>query len=184
MSSPTPDNSVVLLIDWQEKLLHAMPAEAREAAERNAAIILQAANTLNIPVVVTEQYPEGLGPTAQSLRALLPESTERIAKTSFSALADPKAKAALAQTARKHVIVLGMETHICVWQTVRDLLQEDYIVSVLADSVLSRTTANREVGLQLMTKSGAELRSAETVAFEWIGDASHASFKTISRLVR
>ena len=184
MSSPNPDNSVVLLIDWQEKLLHAMPAEAREAAERNAAIILQAANTLNIPVVVTEQYPEGLGPTTLSLRSLLPESTERISKTSFSALADPNAKAALTDTARTHVIALGMETHICVWQTVRDLLQEDYIVSVLADAVLSRTAANRAIGLQLMAETGAELRSAETVAFEWIGDASHASFKTISRLVR
>ncbi len=180
----TLENSVILLIDWQEKLLHGMVEEERQTAQHNASILLKAASALGVPVVATEQYPQGLGPTALTLRALLSSDTARIAKTEFSAVAVPEVCAALEATGRKHVILLGMETHICVWQTARDLLDAEYAVSVVADAVLSRLAANRDVGLHLMERAGATIRSTETVVFEWIGGATHPGFKSISRLVR
>jgi nicotinamidase-related amidase len=180
----TLEESVILLIDWQEKLLHAMPDEERQRSERNASILLKAAAELNVPSIATEQYPKGLGPTALTLRALLPSNTPRIAKTAFSAVTVPEVKAALEATGRKHVVLLGMEAHICVWQTAQDLLEADYTVSVVADAVLSRAAQNRDVGLRLMESAGASIRSTETVVFEWIGGATHPGFKSISRLVR
>jgi len=180
----TLEESVILLVDWQEKLLHAMPDEERQRSEHNASVLLKAARELEVPIVATEQYPRGLGPTALTLRALLPANTPRIAKTAFSAATVPEVKAALESTGRKHVILLGMEAHICVWQTARDLLEAEYVVSVVGDAVLSRAPENCGVGLRLMETAGATIRSTETIVFEWLGDATHPGFKSISRLVR
>jgi nicotinamidase-related amidase len=174
----------LLLIDWQEKLIHAMDEDERVAATRNAALLIKAASAVDLPILATEQYPAGLGPTVLELRVLLPKETTRVAKTAFSAIEVPEINDAFQALGIQHVVLLGMEAHICVWQTARALLAAGLKVTVVADAVLSRTAQNREIALGLMREAGATVSSTEAVVFDWVGDAKHPAFKTISRLVR
>ena len=176
--------TTLLLIDWQEKLVHAMDEDERALATHNAGILLRAAQAVDVPIIATEQYPKGLGPTVLKLRALLPKQTIPVAKTTFSATEAPAIAQALDDLGTQHVVLLGMETHICVWQTARALIASGHRVTVAADAVLSRTAKNRDTGLQLMKDAGAVISSTETLIFDWVGDANHPAFKTISRLVR
>ncbi len=180
----SPNNSLVLLVDWQERLVSAMP-EGVEARNRAAtSILLQGARELEVPILVSEQYPSGLGSTVSDLLEVLPEGTQRHAKKVFSAAQVPGLQDALAQSGRSHVVVVGMEAHICVFQTVRGLREEGYAVHVPLNAVVSRYKHDYVAAVGMFRHLGAATTSVETVLFDWLRHAEGESFKVISRLIR
>jgi len=174
--------ALLLLIDVQEKLARAMPPGAEARMEKNTAILIKAARRLGLPVVASEQYVRGLGTTVAPLRELLPSPP--IEKIEFSCASSPSLAAAIEGTGRRQVIAVGMESHVCVYQTVRDLLRKDFQVFVPGDAIVSRTEENRRVGLDLCEKAGAVLTSTETVLFDLLGTAGTPEFKELSPLIR
>ena len=176
------ENCLFTLVDWQERLAAAMPPEQCLEGEANAKRLVEGAGILDIPVVTTEQYPRGLGPTVEPLRQLLPSTP--IEKTAFACTAVPAYLERLREGQRRQIVVFGMETHVCIYQTVRQLGGLGYTVHVPVDAVLSRTATNRKVGLDLCQRAGAILTSTETVLFDLLGRAGGDAFKAISRLVR
>ncbi len=150
MTELLPEQTGILVIDFQERLCGAMNTQAVEASTRNVTHLLALAQHMDLHVIATEQYPKGLGPTVPAIAEGLPH--EPIPKTAFSALRDVEAAAAIADSERRQWILVGMETHICVYQTARDLLRQGMDVIVPCDAVLSRTDENREVGWGLLRK--------------------------------
>jgi len=175
-------DALLMVIDVQEKLSAAMPKAALAELERNAAVLIRAARRLEIPVIATEQYPKGLGPTVASLRELLPQ--EPMSKMEFSCGASKPIARHVLGSGRKQVVVVGMEAHVCVFQTVRDLLRGGFSVFVAQDAVVSRSEANRGVGLRLCEKAGATLTSTETILFDLLGVAGTPEFKELTALIK
>jgi nicotinamidase-related amidase len=178
-----PGRTALLVVDVQEKLTRLMwEREAMLTAMRQ---VVEGARALGLPVVWCEQYPEGLGPTVPELaEPLRAAGYEPIPKKTFSCLAHPPIRAALEATGARDVLVLGIETHVCVYQTSRDLLAAQRGVEVVADAVSSRTARNRELGLTRIQQAGGRLTSAEMCLFELLGRAEGDAFKAISRLVK
>ncbi|MBM7581184.1 nicotinamidase-related amidase [Caldicoprobacter guelmensis] len=174
------EQSVLMVIDIQERLVPVM--ERRDQVIRNAQILISAAQRLDIPVIVTEQYPKGLGRTVKELSDMLGDF-QAFEKLSFSAYI-PEVAAQLARLGRKKVIVCGMETHVCVFQTVRELLQAGYQAFVVKDAVCSRTQDNHQNGLDLMEGMGAVITNTETVLFDLLKTAGTPEFKELSRLIK
>ena len=176
--------TALLVVDLQEKLAAAMDPAAMERVQRNVVALVEGAKALGVPLVVTEQYPQGIGPTLPAIRAALPEGTQAIEKVDFSCAAVPAVQAELERLGRDQLIVAGMEAHICVFQTVRDLAAAGRQVFVPHDAVLSRVDENRRVGLDLAQRAGAVVTSTETVLFDLLGKAGTPEFKLVSRLIR
>jgi nicotinamidase-related amidase len=176
------NTAALLVVDVQERLGAAMDPARFERSLKNTEILVESAKTLGLPILVTEQYPKGLGPTVRSIRQAL--SSEPTAKVAFSCIAVDDVARRLKESGRTQVIVAGMETHVCVFQTVRDLLAEGYVPFVPRDAVLSRTTENQETGLSLMRDAGATVTSTETVVFDLLGAAGTPEFKKLSPLVK
>lgn len=182
--------SQLILIDLQVKLAQAMPAEAMQMVTKNCCILAQAASLLNIPIVVTEQYPQGLGETLPQLKQHFPQ-TKAVSKTAFSACGEPKF---IQQLQREHsyVVLAGMEAHICVLQTALDLLalttsgdnKLAKTVFVIEDAILSRTPANKANAVARLQAAGCIISNTESVLFEWLGHANHEAFKALSQLIR
>ncbi len=168
--------ATLLVVDVQEKLLPAI--DGAEALAARLAWLVEAANDCDLPVVFSEQYPQGLGPTIAALKALAP-AAQTVEKLHFSCTAAACLPAGL--LARKQVIVCGMETHVCVLQTVLGLLQLGKQVFVVADAVGSRSAADRELALSRMQGAGAVLVSREMVLFEMLEKAGGEHFKAMSR---
>jgi nicotinamidase-related amidase len=173
-----PERATLLVIDVQEAFRKALTSFDEVAAA--SAVLVQGAVAIGLPVVVTEQYPGGLGATVAEVAEHLPEATKPLSKVRFSAaevegfeLGD-----------RDQALVCGIEAHVCVSQTVLDLLDEDVEVHVAADAVGSRTAANRELGLAKMERSGAILTSVEMALFELLGGADAPAFKQVQALVK
>ncbi len=178
----TPEDSAILLIDWQVRLAGAMPAEITARNQKNAANVLSTAGLLGLPVVVTEQYPRGLGHTVEPLAALFDGPAHP--KTVFSAMGDTAAAAAIKASGRRTWIVLGMEAHVCVYQTVRALVADGLTAHVPLDAVLSRSKANWHNGLELIRAAGGVVTNTETVLFDLLGEAKGDAFKAVSRMIR
>jgi nicotinamidase-related amidase len=180
-----PTSSVLLLVDVQERLASAMPQASMDRLVANALVLLEGARLLGVPVLATEQYPKGLGPTvaplAEKLRAM---GVEPIDKMTFDALGEPRLARALAERAPRAVVLAGMETHICVFQTARELARRGFEVHVVADAVASRREENRALGLAHCERAGAIATPTETVVFDWLARAGTDEFKAISKLVR
>lgn len=176
--------TALLVVDLQEKLAAAMDPAAMERVQRNVVALVEGAKALGVPLVVTEQYPQGIGPTLPAIRAALPEGTQAIEKVDFSCAAVPAVQAELERLGRDQLIVAGMEAHICVFQTVRDLAAAGRQVFVPHDAVLSRVDENRRVGLDLAQRAGAVVTSTETVLFDLLGKAGTPEFKLVSRLIK
>ncbi|MCB5208139.1 isochorismatase family protein [Methylovorus mays] len=174
--------SQVVVIDVQQKLCAAMPAEEAERVVRNIGILLQAAALLEIPRLYTEQYPQGLGPTLQALQPWLGD-VPRIEKTVFSCWQAPGFRQHLTSD-RPQVILTGMEAHICVLQTALDLQAHGHQVIVAADAVLSRLGLHRDNALQRLLQAGVIVSNTESIVFEWLGAAGSDAFKQISKLIR
>jgi nicotinamidase-related amidase len=180
-----PSTTAVIVIDVQEKLVPTMPAEQMSQLERAVRIMLAAARELGAPVLCTEQYPRGLGHTVSPIREWLDEAgVSATEKTSFSACKEPRFIQQLKDVGADSAVVLGMETHICVFQTVRDLTARGMRVDVAIDGVASRREDHRQVGLGLCEKAGANLTTAETVLFDWMVQSGGETFKILSKLVR
>ena len=171
------DRAALLVIDLQEAFRKAIPDFDQIAAA--TATMVRGAIEIGLPIVVTEQYPNGLGATVPEVADHLPGGTTPIAKTAFSALAAD----GFDLGGRDQVIVCGIETHVCVNQTILDLLEAGVEVHVVADAVGSRTAANRELGLGKAVRAGAWLTSVETALFELLGEAGGDSFKAVQKLV-
>jgi nicotinamidase-related amidase len=176
----TAETSAVLVIDVQEKLLPAVPT-ARELL-LNLGFLLDVARLLGVPVLATEQYPRGLGGTAPELLARLP--AERPAKTAFSCAAVPSVLDSLQNGGRRQLVATGLETHVCVLQTVLDFLSVGVTVFVPVDAVAGRFSRDHELAVRRLERAGAILTTCETTAFEWLGDAAAPHFKEVSKLVQ
>ena len=175
-----PKNAVVVVVDVQDRLTPAMWNFA--PVEKYCRALVQAARELDVPVLATEQYPKGLGSTIASIRELLP--AEPLVKMHFSCGADPGFTKALGATGRRQVILAGIETHVCVFQTARDLLQQGYEPFVCADAVTSRFEEHRRVALELMRDLGAVITSAETSIFDLLHVCGTPEFKRVAPLVK
>lgn len=176
--------SVLLLVDIQTRLSAAMPEVETQQMSQHCERLLQAAALLDVPVIVTEQYPQGLGPTQANLLDRLPAAAPVFAKTGFSCCAAEGFNATLAALGRKQVVLAGQETHVCVLQTALELDCLGYQVHVVTDAVCSRRAEHKAIALQRMQQQGVTLGCHESVMFEWLRDASHQRFKTISSLLR
>ncbi len=174
------ENTTLVLIDLQVNLLRAI--QGREELVSNARKLVQGSGALEVPVIFTEQYPDGLGATDPTVAELL--SGDPITKLSFSCCAEPKFMDALNETGRKQVLLAGIESHVCVYQTAVDLIAAGFDVQVVADVVASRTPMNRQIGLNRMAEAGASLTSIEMVLFELLGIAKGEKFKKILKIVK
>ena len=180
-----PRETTILVIDVQEKLVAAMPAPALADVTRAATVLLEAAATFGARVIATEQYPQGLGHTiAPIAERLAAASSPVIEKVEFSACDNRAFEQAWSAARSKTAIVLGMEAHVCVFQTVRELAARGINVLVPIDGVASRRDDHRAAGLDLCRAAGATLTTTETVVFDWLQRAGTAEFKKISKLVR
>lgn len=139
---------------------------------------------LGVPVFVTEQYPRGLGKTAEEITLTLPTDFEFIEKTSFSCCGEPAFMKPLQDSGVKQVVICGIETHVCVNQTTHDLIDQGYQVHVLIDCVGSRFEHDKQAGLAKMKSSGAVPSSVEIALFEMMRDAKNPCFKDIQALVK
>ncbi|HEX8285305.1 MAG TPA: isochorismatase family protein [Pyrinomonadaceae bacterium] len=177
-----PARTALAVIDVQESFRPHIPDFAGLAAR--VALVARAAQLLNVPVVVTEQYPKGLGRTAAEIAAVLPEGSEPVEKTAFSSCGAQAFVARLEAAGARQILLCGIEAHVCVNQTAHDLLARGYQVHLLADCVSSRADENRRVGLDKMFRSGALPSSVELALFELMRDARHEQFKAIQRLIK
>lgn len=174
--------SVVVVVDVQERLLNAMPVSTRENLLTQIKVLLQAQSLMDIPLLVTEQYPQGLGVTDKGVMAQVKDAV-LIEKTDFSCVRAVGFLDALHRTERMQVVLVGMETHICVLQTALDLQRQGYQVFVVEDAVCARTKLNQYNGLQRLRQAGVVVTSTESTLFEWLGSATHPAFKTLAKLI-
>jgi nicotinamidase-related amidase len=162
-----------------------MSEEDRAMCLKNVGILLELARRLKIPVVQSEQYPNGLGPTVKAVvDGLAGQDLRKMEKIEFSCAAAPAFEPLWKELGRDQWIVAGMESHVCVYQTVRDLAARGATVHVPVDAVISRTPENRTVGLELARRVGAVLTSTETLVFDALGRAGSDDFRALSRLIK
>lgn len=173
--------SGLLIVDVQEGLNPVM-ADPRTVL-RGCSLLLQGAARLEIPVLVSEQYPKGLGPTVGELLELAPPDSV-LEKLHFSCAADDGMRARLEGWGRNQVVVAGIEAHVCVLQSVLQLLALGYEVFVVADATSSRRPENHRAALERMGRAGAQVVTVEMVLFEWLGVAGTPEFKDVVRLIR
>lgn len=174
------ENTAVIVVDIQERLLPVMNEAERLTAQ--CKMLLEGAQILELPILATEQYSKGLGPTIEPLRGfLVPERTYEKKVYSFAVdeLLD-----ALGQLESENVIVIGIETHVCVFQGVRQMLEEGFQVYVPVSCVSSRTVENKENALAQLRDMGAHITNLETVLFDILHTADHPQFKAISKLIK
>ena len=174
---------VLVVVDVQERLFNAMDAERRDDMVANVKILVSAARRLDVPVLVTEQYPRGLGRTLPELRALLGD-TPPFEKTAFSCCGADGFMDRMRALGADHVILTGIEAHVCVLLTALDLLTRGLRVSIVADAVCSRRPANLEIGLGQARQASAVVTATETVVFQLLGGADSDAFRELSKLLR
>ena len=174
--------SALAIIDMQEAFRDKI-ADFTETAER-IAVMVRAAKLLDLPVLVTEQYPKGLGHTAVEIASVLPDALEIIEKTTFSSCGAQQFQTQLERTHAKQVLICGIEAHICVNQTVHDLMASGFQVHLLTDCITSRKQSDRKAAVRKMQRSGAIPCSVEMALFELLRDAKHEQFRTIQELIK
>ncbi len=177
-----PTQTALAIIDMQEAFRSKISDFAEMAAR--IALVAHAAQLLNVPIIVTEQYPRGLGHTVGEIKAVLPSTLEVIEKTAFSSCGAQAFGADLERAGVRHVALCGIEAHVCVNQTAHDLLARGYQVHLLTDCITARTAHNKEVGFAKMQQSGALASSTEMALFELLRDARHEQFKAIQKLIK
>jgi nicotinamidase-related amidase len=172
---------VLIVIDIQGNLFQAM--QDKENLLVNASKMIRGAKTFNLPIIVTEQIPEKLGQTVTDL-ALELNDIQPLSKESFSCWGNNDFREKLKFFGRREAIILGIESHVCVYQTAVDLINNGYAVHVVTDAVSSRTKENSNIGLNAMKNAGAHLTSTEMVLFELLQTAGDAQFKEIYKIVK
>lgn len=177
----TTEDTALVLVDVQGKLAQAM--HNKTELFENLKKIVKGAQVLELPILWAEQNPDGLGPTIPEIAALLPNQNP-VSKLSFSCCGDEQFLKNLAAVDRKNMLVVGIEAHVCVYQTVADLIRQQYDVQVVADAVASRTPENKQIGLEKCKDAGAGITGTETVLFELLKEARGDRFKEIIQLVK
>ena len=175
------ENTALLIIDVQGNLAHLM--YEKENLFDNLTKIIKGAQILSVPILLAEQNPKGLGPMIPQLSGLF-NDPKPISKSSFSCCGNEHFLRELTALQRKNILVAGIETHVCVYQTVRDLIKADYTVEIVADAVSSRTIVNKRIGLEKVKDAGARITSVETALFELLGVAEGDKFKKILEIVK
>lgn len=176
-----PEDSALLVIDIQERLAAVMTE--RKKVVDNCLHLIELSRLLNIPVIVTEQYPKGLGPTVEEIRKALPEY-KPFEKLSFNCCDEKGFMELIENLKRRRLILTGMETHICVLQTCLGLLKKGFYVHVVSDAVCSRSEENKKTGLEVMRDAGAVITCTETVLFQELKVAGTEEFKIISKRIK
>jgi len=174
-------NCCLIVVDVQGKLAQLMTD--REILFKNLQILIQAAKILRIPILWCQQVPEALGPTIPELVGLL-TGIDPINKASFSCCGQEQFAAALDSLGKRQILLCGIETHVCIYQTATDLLGRGLEVTVVADAVSSRTERNRQIALTRLADEGAHISSTEMALFELLRTAEHPQFRQIARLVK
>jgi len=174
------ENALLVFIDVQGKLSELV--DGSEALFVNLRRLLQGMNSLNVPVLVTEQIPEKLGPTREEFQEFISEAP--ISKSSFGCCGEPEFFQTLEKTGRKQIILCGIETHVCVYQTALQLLATGHKVTVVTDAVSSRDPANKTLALRRLENEGVKLSGTEMTLFELLGDAKDPAFKSILHIVK
>jgi len=174
-------NAVALMVDIQERLFPHI--DQHEQLEKNCGILIRGLQSLAVPLIVTEQYPKGLGPTIGSLSALVKDSPP-VEKISFSCCGVEAVTSRLEQSERKQVILFGIETHVCVLQTCLDLKDLGYQPVVVENCAGSRKAGDKETAVRRMVQTGAVISSYESLLFEFCRTAGTPEFKAISALVK
>jgi nicotinamidase-related amidase len=175
-------NTVLLVVDMQEKFAQAIPTFGQ--IQHRIQTLIKACDILNVPVIVSEQYPKGLGHTIEGLLQCLPSNALVLEKMSFGCGDDETIANTLKQLGKSQVIVCGIEAHVCVNQTVHQLLHGGYEVHLVQDAIDSRKTVDRDIAVSKMQQSGSIPSSLEMVLFELMQTAKHPQFKAIQSLVK
>jgi nicotinamidase-related amidase len=178
------EQSLVLVVDVQTRLAAAMESGALATVLHHTGVVLQASAILGMPVLATEQYPQGLGSTHEAIKAHLPAPARVFDKTVFSCCGAAGLIDAVNASGRRQLVLAGMEAHVCVLQTALELHERGWQVFVLEDAVCSRREANKRNALSRLQQAGVVITNTESVLFEWLRDARHAQFKRIAALVK
>jgi len=177
------DDSLLVIVDIQERLAVAMTEKERVRVVSNTLHLIESAKLLGVPLLITEQYSKGLGPTVPEVRSAV-QTYAPIEKITFSCCGEKFFMEAVQETEKKQIILLGMETHVCVLQTCIDLLQNGYIVHVVSDAICSRTKQNYKTAIEYMRDAGAVITCTETVLFQLLVKAGTEEFKAISKRIK
>ena len=175
------NDSLLLVIDVQEKLVEAVK---KNSVVDKTAKLVKAAKILNIPVIVSEQYPKGLGNTIAEVKNNLSSDTYILEKTSFSLLRETGFIDKLKTYGKKQIVLCGIETHICVYQTAIELISAGFEVVVVKDCCASRNKYEFEQGINAMQSGGAKISCLEIILFEWLKSARHQNFKEVQALIK
>lgn len=173
--------SLLLVIDVQERLVNALD---KDVVVGRTATLAKAANILEIPTIVTQQYSKGLGLTVEPVSKCFAKDTQIIEKSAFSAVKEPGFMDVLKSFGKKQIVICGIETHVCVHQTVADLLSEGYEVYVVKDACASRKKYEFKQGIERMQENGAKISCLEIVLFEWLRSAKNPHFKEVQALIK
>jgi nicotinamidase-related amidase len=175
------EDAVLVVVDVQGKLATLM--YEKEKFYKNVVRMIKGAQALDLPIIWTEQLPDKLGPTIDTIKDALP-GAEPLVKNTFSCCGDQKFDDRLKETGRKQVLLTGMETHVCVYQTALDLLNDGYEVYLVADAVSSRDPENRQIGIAAIKDAGAKVTSVEMSLFEMLRVAEGGRFKQVIQIVK
>ena len=174
------EDVVFTFIDIQDKLLKAM--YNKDQIVKNSTVLAKVASTIGAEAIYTVQYPKGLGFTNEEVKAPLKDKKE-FGKLTFNSYGEKKKKKEFDSLGKKQVVLCGMETHICVFQTVRALLEAGFEVFVAADALGSRSEENSKNGMELLREMGAVISNTETILFDLAGIAGTDEFKTLQKLI-
>ena len=176
------EDSVLVVVDVQPTFLD--PVWEKSRVLERSKFLIECANLLEVPIIATEQYPDRMGRTDPKLLAALDNRQSTIAKMSFSCWGEREFVRALERHKRAQVVMVGIETHICVTQSAHDLMDEDIDVIVCADAVSARSEMMHDTGLRRMADEGAAIAHTESVVYEWMQTAEHPAFKEVLKLVK
>ena len=175
-------NTILIVMDIQERLFSVMP-ETRGEMVKNCKKLLKTAKVLDVPVIVTEQYPQGLGPTIKEISETLPDSTKMLSKVEFSCANNEQIANMIEKMDRKNIVICGLETHVCIYQSSRDLAKKGYSVYVPIDAVHSRKKIDWKTGVKMIEKMGAAT-TTETIIFDLLKTAERQEFREINKILK
>ncbi len=179
----TPGDTALLVVDVQEKLMAAMESGPRERTISSIRVLIETANRLGLPILATEQYPKGLGPTVGEIAEIVPDFSP-FSKMSFSCLGEEGFTARLREVGSTKVVLTGCETHVCCYQTALDLMERGFIVHAVSDALCSRRKLNWRTGLSALERAGAIPATTEQVVFDLLRVAGTEDFKALARLIK
>ncbi len=181
MNTLSAEYSLVLIIDIQDRLVAALD---KDIIVTNAVKVASAAKLLSIPVLLTEQYPKGLGHTVPQLQEVLPENSKVVEKTFFNALLEDGMLDRIKSYGKKQIVIFGIETHICVHQTASALVEAGFDVYVIKDACASRSKYEFKQGIDAMQANGVKVSCVEIALFEWLKGAKNPKFKEVQALIK